>query len=240
MRAADGEPEPVPRGAAGRPRQLSRHALRTPLLAIRGTAELLLAGAGGPLGQGARELLAASGEAALRLEGLIEPLLRVAERAGCPAGALAPVDPGALLRAAGIEPRAAAPAAGRARAGPPPVTPRVRGRAACLGEALELVGRLLGAPLAAELRRSSRSGALLVLLEGRGAAGCSEDEQPLLLGLAGRLARLGGARLVVAPPGRLGLVLRPLGTRPLRPGEVGAAPPGRAAARRRCGTAVTP
>jgi signal transduction histidine kinase len=186
--------------------ELSRHPLRTPLLAIRGTAELLLAGAGGPLGATARELLAASGEAALRLERLVEPLLRVAERAGEPPRRREPVEPVALLRAAGIE---VAATHGRRIRDPDGRRGMVvlRGGGARLVELLELARAVLGTPLVAELSYGARSGAVFVTLEGRGPPSSSEDERPLLLGLAGRLARLAGARLSAGEATRLGVLL---------------------------------
>lgn len=218
--------------------ELSRHALRTPILAIRGTAELLLAGAGGPLGPTARELLAATGEAALCLERLVEPVLRLAERAGAPPVPREPIDLGVFLREAGVETVAVGRAAGR---GPPGVgrrqgraAPLVRARRACLLELVELAARILGVPLGAELRLGRRSGAVLLRLAGGGLGRCGEEERPLLLGLAARSARLAGARLVVAEEGPLGIVLVPA-VRPSR---------GRGTPRQRgdrgCGPAATP
>lgn len=218
---------------AGRRRaaELSRHALRTPLLAIRGTAELLLAGAGGPLAPTARELLAASGAAAMRLERLIEPLLKLAERAGAPAPPIEAFDPAAVLREAGVEllaiwPR---PAPGRGPAGgaagaDEQTEPAVllRGGRASFAELLELMALILGPPLVAELAFGGRSGAVLVTLEGRGAEPCGEDERPLLRGLAARLARLAGARLVLPERPQLGVVLKPACRSPVRPGPGGA------------------
>ncbi len=195
----------------GRPAaELSRHALRTPILAIRGTAELLLAGAGGPLGPTARELLAASGEAALSLERLVEPVLRLAEQAGAPPSASEPIDLRAFLREAGVERVSIGRAPGRdAQGSSRRARDRallVRARRARLVELVELVARILGAPLWAELRIGRRTGAVLSRLGGGGAGRCGADERPLLLGLAARSARLAGARLVVAEDGPLGIV----------------------------------
>ncbi|MCL6609806.1 MAG: hypothetical protein K6T74_17120, partial [Geminicoccaceae bacterium] len=154
---------------------MSRHAVRTPLLAIRGAAEALLAGAGGPLGTTARELLAASGEAALRLERLVEPLLRVAERAGGSTRRSGSVELGALLAAAGVELGGRTRRAG-CEEGAGPV--EVRAEPGCLGELVELAATMLGGPLRADLRRGSRTGALLLGLEGTGPPPCHADERP--------------------------------------------------------------
>jgi hypothetical protein len=185
----------------GPPGELSRHALGTPLLAIRGAAELLLSGAGGPLGGEARELVGAVGEAAQRLERLLGPLLEVAGRAGGPRRQ-GPLDLGAVLAAAGI--RLAGPAAATlARADPSP-----------LAAALGLARRLVGGPLEARLRPDRRGRLLLLELAASGEperALAAAEEAGLLLGLLARLARLAGGRLTRPAPGRLGIVLRRAG-----------------------------
>ncbi len=216
--------------------ELSRHALRTPILAIRGTAELLLAGAGGPLGPTARELLAASGEAALCLERLVEPVMRLAEQAGAPPSPLEPIDLGAFLREGGVERVAVGRGAGPGASGVGRRGGRgalmVRARRARLGELLELAAGILGAPLEAELLLGRRSGAVLLRLAGGGLGRSGDEERPLLLGLAARSARLAGARLVVTEEALLGIVLAPA----VRPSRGGATPPSGAApgaARRR-------
>ena len=223
-------------GQGARAEGLSRHAVRTPLLAIRGTAELLLAGAGGPLGATARELLAASGEAALRLERLVEPLLRVAERAGGPSRRPEPVDLEALLRAAGVELGGRTGRAGCEEGAGPTA---VRADSGCLLELVELAATMLGGPLRAELRAGRRTGALLLGLEGTGPQLCHADERPLLAGLAARLARLAGGRLVAGANDRLAFVLRPAGApwraRKGRSGPLCGAPAG---APPRCGAAA--
>jgi signal transduction histidine kinase len=204
-------------------------------LAIRGAAELLLAGAGGPLGATARELLAASGEAALRLERLVEPVLRVAERAGGPARRPETVDLQALLTGAGVELGGRATRAAH-RGGVGPI--EVRAEPGCFLELVELAATILGRPLRAELRRGKRTGALLLTFEGTGPQPCREDERPLLAGLAARLARLAGGRLVAGAEDRVGILLRPAtGPRPARKGRRGpllaapaGTPPGRGAA----------
>jgi len=194
---------------------LSRHALRTPLLAIRGTAELLLAGAGGPLGATARELLAASGEAAIRLERLVEPLLAVAERAGGPARRLRPVDLADLLRRRGVDLAMPRPGTrGRVEENPrvrawSSGSVRVLAEPAALFELVELLGRISGTPLAVELRSGRRTGLVLLRSVGGGGPSAGEEERPLLLGLAGRLARLAGGRLVARGEAGVGFVLRP-------------------------------
>lgn len=218
--------------------ELSRHALRTPILAIRGTAELLLAGAGGPLGPTARELLAASGEAALRLERLVEPVLRLAEQAGAPPLPKEPIDLGEVLREAGVETVAIGRRAGRGALrvgrGDARAAPSVRARRARLAELLDLAARILGTPLGAELRVGRCSGAVLLRLVGGGLGRCGDEERPLLLGLAARSARLAGARLALAEEGPLGIVFLPA-VRPSR---------GRVTPRHRgdrgCGSAATP
>ena len=194
---------------------LSRHALRTSLWAIRGTVELLLAGAAGPLGATARELLAASGEAALRLERLVEPLLSVAERAGRPAPRLQPVELADLLRRLGVVLAVRQPSArghvgsnpgARARR---PGSVRVLAEPGALFELVELLGRISGTPLAVELRSGRRTGLVLLRSAGGGGPSAGEDERPLLLGLARRLARLAGGRLVGRGEAGVGFVLPP-------------------------------
>lgn len=183
--------------AGGGPGALSRHALGTPLLAIRGAAELLLSGAAGPLGAEARELVGAVGEAAGRLERLLGPLLEAACWAGAPPPRLRALDLGSLLANAGA-PLRGPPAA--ARADPLPLL-----------AGLGLARRLLGEPLEARLGPGRRGRLLLLELRAAGApavAGAAAEEAGLLLGLLGRFARRAGGRLVPMPPGRLGLVLR--------------------------------
>lgn len=233
MGAADGTRMRERRIAA-----LSRHALRTPILAIRGTAELLLAGAGGPLGPTARELLAASGEAALRLERLVEPVLRLAEQAGLPPLPSETIDLGTFLREAGVETVAVGRGAGQGAPGPARreqgAAILVRARRARFGELLELAARILGTPLGAELGIGRRSGAVLLRLAGGGLGRSGDEERSLLLGLAARSARLAGVRLVFTGEALLGIVLAPA-VRPSR---------GRGTPRQRgdrgCGPAATP
>ncbi|BCX18132.1 MAG: hypothetical protein KatS3mg117_1814 [Geminicoccaceae bacterium] len=202
-----------------RPPPLSRHALRTPLSAIRGTAELLLAGVGGPLGATARDLLAAAGEAALRLERLVEPLLAVAERAGGPAPWLQPVEPAPFLRRLGVELAIPQPStrargrSGRQGAPPGPVRVRVLAEPVAFRELVALVAGILGPPLAVEAQAGACTGAVLLRFRGGAVAACSEDERPLLVGLARRLARLTGGRLLARREGEVGLVLRPAESR---------------------------
>mgnify|MGYP000489442826 CR=1 FL=1 len=235
MRAAAGAGRDEVPGHGTRAAGLSRHAVRTPLLAIRGTAELLLAGAGGPLGATARELLAASGEAALRLERLVEPLLRVAERAGGPSRRAEPVDLEALLLAAGVELGRRTRRVGCEEGAGPTA---VGADSGCLLELVELAATMLGGPLRAELRAGRRTGALLLDLEGTGSQPCHADERPLLAGLAARLARLAGGRLVACAEDRLAVVLRPAGApwraRKGRSGPLCGAPAG---SRTKCGAA---
>ena len=185
--ASVGPDEPWVNGKRGE--GLSRHALRTPLLAIRGTAELLLAGAGGPLGATARELLAASGEAAIRLERLVEPLLAVAERAGGPARRLRPVDLADLLRRRGVDLAMPRPGTrGRVEENPrvrawSSGSVRVLAEPAALFELVELLGRISGTPLAVELR-----------------SGRAHRPGPFALGGRGRADRRGGGAAAVARP----------------------------------------
>lgn len=192
--AADGQARARPEG--GRPAQLSRHALGTPLLAIRGASELLVTGAGGPLGAAGRELASTVGQAALRLERLVGPLLAVAERAGGPPPRLRPVDLAALAR--GLGPGLLG-LHGPLRAVADP---------ARLADLLERATTWLGRPLEARVRRAGRGRALLLELQGGEAGPDDAEERALLLGLLGRLARLAGARAAPLGAGRLGIVLR--------------------------------
>lgn len=208
------------RAGGGRPGELSRHALGTPLLAIRGAAELLLSGAVGPLGAEARELVGAAGEAAGRLERLLGPLLEVAGWAGAPPPRLRPLDLRPLLQDAGVRlrgPPAAVRAGGGnfrglkidlAKLGGPAMA---RADPLPLAAGLGLARRLLGDPLEARLAPGRRRRLLLLELraaDGRPAAGATAEEAGLLLGLLGRLVRRAGGRLVPLAPGRLGIVLR--------------------------------
>lgn len=185
---ARSEGGPAEAGAAG---GLSRHALRTPLLAIRSASELLLAGAGGPLAAAARELVGAIAAAAAALGPLLELLLRAALAGGRRRSALVLRT---ALGAAGIEHEGGG------------ADVRVRVEAEAFAALLAIAAAALGGPVVARTRAGRRTGAVLLELAGRGPPPLDEDGRLLLAGLLVPLARRAGVRRVAAAPGRIALV----------------------------------
>lgn len=171
---------------------VSRHALRTPLLAIRNASELLVAGAGGPLAASARELVGAIAAAVAALEPLVELLLRAALAGG--RGYRAVVLERALATA-GID-RAGGSADVRVRAEPE-----------AFAVLLLIAARALGPPLVVRIGTGRRTGAVLLELAGRGPPPLDAEGRRLVAGLVAALARRAGVRRVAADPGRIAFVL---------------------------------
>jgi len=182
--------------------RLVLHDTRTPLHAIRGFGELLLTGAGGPLGTDALDYVQQVVRAARGLELALHHLQELATH-GHAAPATAPVRPldlGALLSAQGC--RLSGP---EIEDGAVPIA----GDPASWRRVLQLVqvyltGGEIGVELLAELARAGGGGLELTLRHPGGAV--RDGTNLLAIELARRLAARDGARLNLAQPDRIVVV----------------------------------
>lgn len=198
LRGEPGEPACVGDGRALI--ELLTHEVRTPLNAVRGFAELLLAGGGGALSGEALDYLRQISRGGRLLESAFDHLRELAAAALDGPGEPGPVDLGGCLAACGVP-------VGSAEL-PPIAGDRRRWRQAIEAACFYLrAGEGEGVPLVAALEPAPGGGLVLTLA-------CA-DARPehgigaLALLLARRLAAAEGVALELPGPGRLRLVRAP-------------------------------